>query len=131
MPTVRKAYCWLKENAEFQQLYNASLQDRLSIFEEQIILISDDVKNDFKTIIKKSGATKRVADPEVIARARLRVETRIKYLRAFKPQRWAEQSTLNVKSTDDFDPASMSPEELEKQIAEIENKSRISSRKVA
>lgn len=124
MPTVRRAYQWLKEHSEFQQLYNASLQDRLSIFEEQIIAISDDVKRDFRTVIKK-GQEKRVADPEVIARAKLRVETRLKYLRAFKPQRWAEQSTLNVKSANEFEPANFSQEELEKEIAEIEQKSRI------
>jgi hypothetical protein len=123
MPSARKAYCWLKENRDFQALYNASLQDRLAIFEDQIIAISDDVRNDFRTVIKK-GQTKRVPDPEQIARAKLRVETRIKYLRAFKPQRWAEQSTLNVKSTDD-DPANMTPESLEAEIAAIEQKSRI------
>jgi hypothetical protein len=120
MPTVRKAYCWLKENPEFQQLYNASLNDRLSIFEEQIIAISDDVKNDFRTVIKK-GQTKRVPDPEQIARAKLRA--RIKYLRAFRPQRWGEQSTLSVKSADEFDPSNFSQEELERQIADIESKS--------
>jgi hypothetical protein len=124
MPTVRKAYQWLKEHTEFQQLYNASIQDRLSIFEEQIIAISDDVSRDFKTIIKKGGATKRVPDPDQVARARLRVETRIKYLRAFKPQRWAEQSTLNLKSADEFDPSNFSAEDLESEIAQIEAKSR-------
>jgi hypothetical protein len=130
MPTVRKAYCWLKESPEFQQLYNASLNDRLSIFEEQIIAISDDVKNDFRTVIKR-GQTKRVSDPEQIARAKLRVEARIKYLRAFKPQRWGEQSTLSVKSADEFDPSNFSQEELERQIAEIEAKSAKPARSVA
>jgi hypothetical protein len=37
---------------------------------------------------------------------------------------WGDVSTLNVKSTND-DPANMTPEELEKQIATIEQKARI------
>jgi hypothetical protein len=54
------------------------------------------------------------------------VETRLKILRAFRPERWAEQSTLITKSADGFDPASMTAEELERTIADIEKKSRVS-----
>jgi hypothetical protein len=42
-------------------------------------------------------------DPDVIARAKLRVDSRHKYLKAYKPERWGEQSTLNVKQDDSSD----------------------------
>ena len=48
------------------------------------------------------------------------------HLKALRPQRWADVSTLITKS-DDFDTTSMSAEELERQIADIEHKSRVQS----
>ena len=47
------------------------------------------------------------------------------HLKALRPQRWADVSTLITKS-DDFDTSGMSAEELERQIADIEHKSRVS-----
>jgi hypothetical protein len=99
MPTVRRVNQWLSESIEFKGLYGASINDRLNIFEEEIIQISDDVARDFKEITR-NGRTVRVIDGEAIARAKLRVETRLKHLRAYGPERWAEQSTLITKSVD-------------------------------
>ena len=80
------------------------------MFEEEVIKIADDMRHDFRTVVK-GGVEKRVPDPEQIARARLRIEVRFKHLKALRPQRWAEVSTLITKS-DDFDTSSMSAEEL-------------------
>jgi hypothetical protein len=123
LPTMRRCNQWLRERPEFQQLYQSAINDRLNIFEEEVIKIADDMRHDFRTVIK-NGVEKRIPDPEQIARARLRIEVRFKHLKALRPQRWGEISTLNVKNQDDFDPASFSAEELEKQIADIEAKSR-------
>jgi hypothetical protein len=41
MPTVRRVTQWL-HNSEFKALYDESINDRLTIFEEQIIKIADD-----------------------------------------------------------------------------------------
>ena len=125
MPTLRRLNQWLRDNAEFQELYAQSIQDRLSIFEEQVIQIADDVERDYKEITMRTGHTKRVVDPEVIARAKLRVDVRFRHLKAGKPTKWGDSQTLNVKSEDEFDPSSYTPEELERQIADIEKKSRI------
>lgn len=124
MPTVRRCNQWLKQVPEFNQLYQSAINDRLNIFEEEVIKIADDMKNDFRKVIK-NGVEKRVADPEMVARAKLRIEVRFRHLKALRPQRWAEQSTLNVKNSDEFDPASFSAEQLESEIASIEMKSRI------
>src|SRR3984957_11682538 len=51
MPTMRRCNQWLKEHTEFQALYRDSINDRLNIFEEQVLKIADDMKNDFKTIV--------------------------------------------------------------------------------
>jgi hypothetical protein len=66
----------------------------------------------------------RVLDGEAIARAKFRVEVRLKYLKAYKPSLWGETSTLNVKSADsDID--NMSSEELARKIAELDEKDNI------
>jgi hypothetical protein len=124
MPTVRRCNQWLRDEPEFQQLYNQSIVERLSIFEEQVIQIADDVTNDFKEVPLRGGASKRVPDPEVIARAKLRVDVRFRHLKAGRPSKWGDSSTLNVKNEDEFDPTNFSVDELEKQIADIESKSR-------
>jgi hypothetical protein len=62
-----------------------------------------------------------VLDGEVISRSKLRVDVRRTHLKAYRPERWGEQSTLTVNTNGD-DPASMSNEELEKRLAELETK---------
>jgi hypothetical protein len=121
---MRKCNQWLRDNPEFNQLHQSAINDRLSVFEEEVLKIADDMKQDYKTVIK-NGKEKRIPDPEQIARARLRIEVRFKWLKALRPQRWGEVSTLNVKNQDDFDPATFSSEDLEKQISDIEYKSRV------
>jgi hypothetical protein len=76
MPSQRRVKQWMNEHSDFNVLYRQSVQDRLDVFEEQIILIADDAKNDFKMVTTR-GATKRVLDGEAIARAKLRVEMRL------------------------------------------------------
>jgi hypothetical protein len=125
MPTIRRMNQWLRDQPEFQQLYNQSVIDRLSIFEEQVIQIADDMDRDYKDVPAARGATKRVMDAEVISRAKLRVDVRFKHLKAGKPQKWGETSTLITKNEDEFNPENFSADELEKQIADIENKARI------
>jgi hypothetical protein len=124
MPTVRRCNQWLNESVEFKGLYGSSINDRLNIFEEEIIQIADDASRDFKEITR-NGRAQRVPDGEAIARAKLRVEMRLKHLKAYRAERWAEQSTLITKSADGFDPSGMSAEELEKSIADIEKKNRV------
>jgi hypothetical protein len=120
---MRRCATWLRENPDFNALYQSAINDRLNIFEEEVIKIADDMRHDFRTVIK-NGQEKRVADPEMVARAKLRIDVRFRHLKALRPQRWGDVQTLNVKNQpDDFDPSNFSAEELEKQIADIERKS--------
>jgi hypothetical protein len=124
MPTMRRCNQWLKEVSEFQTLMDMSKSDRLTIFEEEVIEIADDMKNDFKTVIK-NGKEKRIIDPEAIARAKRRIEVRFKHLKSGRPQRWGDVSTLITKSDDPFDVSNLSVEELEKRIADLDDKGRV------
>ena len=73
MPTVRRVTQWLRESPEFAALYRDSINDRLTIFEEEVIKIADDASRDFRDVVR-GGRTVRVVDGEAIARAKLRVE---------------------------------------------------------
>lgn len=119
MPTVRSVNRWLKEYAVFSALHKEAVNDRLNVFEDQLVTISDESENDYKTVVKGKKATK-VVDAEVVSRAKLRIDVRKAHLRAYRPDRWAETSTLITKSVDDvFD---LSHEELETKLAELETK---------
>jgi hypothetical protein len=87
MPTVRRVTQWLRENPEFNILYRESINDRLMIFEEEVIKIADDAARDFRDVVRHGRPT-RVLDGDAIARAKLRVEVRFKHLRAYKPGLW-------------------------------------------
>ena len=95
MPTERSVIQWKKEHSDFKALYDEAIRDRLDIFEDQIVTIADDGSADVRTITKGNKTTKML-DGEVISRAKLRVEVRKAHLKAYRPERWAEQSTLNV-----------------------------------
>jgi hypothetical protein len=124
MPTVRRCNQWLREHSEFRCLYEQSLQDRLSIFEEQLVEFADAASRHYDEVTIK-GVKKRVRDPVVIQGAKLSIEVRRLHLIAGKPAKWGSSTTLITKSDDGFDPANLSAEELEKQIAEFERKSKI------
>ena len=125
LPSMRRCHQWLRENAEFNTLYKSAIDDRLNVFEEEVIKIADDMSRDFKTVIK-NGQEKRVHDPEMVARAKLRIDVRFRHLKALRPQRWGDVSTLNVKDGDGDRFDSMSREALEEEIADLERKSRVS-----
>jgi hypothetical protein len=123
LPTVRRCNMWLRLHPEFAALYEQSLQDRLAIFEEQLIQIPDEAARDLDVITDKKG-TRRIQDPAKVTMAKLRVEVRRMHLKAGRPQKWGDVSTLITKTDDPFDPANLSAEELERRIAEIEAKDR-------
>jgi hypothetical protein len=89
MPTVRRVTQWLRDNNDFSLLYKDSINDRLTIFEEEVIKIADDASRDFRDVVR-NGRPVRVLDGDAIARAKLRVEVRLKHLKAYKPTLWGE-----------------------------------------
>ena len=105
-------------------LYRESVNDRLDVFEEAVLLIADDASRDFKEVVR-NGRTVRVLDGGAIARAKLRVEVRFRHLKAGRPAKWGDVSTLNVRPADPNDVTNLSTEELERRLADVEVKDRI------
>jgi hypothetical protein len=124
LPTVRRCNQWLRDHGEFAALYQSALNDRLSVFEEQLVEIADSAARDFDEV-KSKGSVRRVLDPGKNQAAKMRIEVRRLHLKAGKPQKWGDSATIITKSDDTFDPAGMSAETLESEIAAIEYKSRV------
>jgi hypothetical protein len=124
LPSVRRFYHWIRDNADINALYKESVNDRLNIFEEQIIQIADDASRDFKEVVR-GGRTVRVLDGEAIARAKLRVETRFRHLKAGRPQKWGDQTTIVSKTDDANDCSNLSDAELQRRLADIEAKNSV------
>jgi hypothetical protein len=124
MPTIRRCNQWLKNNSDFTQLYKESINDRLNIFEEEVIKIADEAAFDLREITRRDKKITQV-DTEVIARAKLRVEVRFRHLKAGRPQKWADTSTLTVRDDETAQIDNMTLEDLEKKIADIELKNNI------
>ena len=124
LPTVRRCNQWLRDHGEFAALYQSAINDRLEIFAEDLIRIPDEAARDFDEV-KSKGSVRRVLDPGKLTAAKLRVEVRRLHLKAGKPQKWGDSATIITRSDDAFDPASMSAETLESEIAAIEYKSRV------
>jgi hypothetical protein len=123
MPNVRSANQWLKDHSDFAALHKEAVNSRLNILEDEVITIADDSERDFK-IVNKHGKQVKVLDADVISRAKLRVDVRRATLKAYRPERWGEQSTLNVNNTSD-DIGEMPLDELEKKISQLEHKDRV------
>jgi hypothetical protein len=122
LPAMRRAHQWMHEHTEFAQLYQSAINDRLKVFEEEVIKIADDMRHDFRTVIK-NGLEKRIPDPDMVARAKLRIDVRFRHLKAGLPSKWGDSTTIITKSTDDT--SNLSAEQLEAEIASFEKKSRV------
>jgi hypothetical protein len=122
LPTMRRTNQWIREQPAFNMLYQSAMNDRLNVFEEEVLKIADDLRHDFRTVTK-NGQEKRVPDPDMVARAKLRIEVRFRHLKAGRPQKWGD--ALTVKNTDPFDTSNLSADQLEAEIASFENKGRV------
>jgi hypothetical protein len=123
LPTVRIITQWLKQHSDFRALHDEAVNDRLNIFEDEVITIPDQAGTDFEEV-KIKGATRKILDPTKIAGAKLRVDVRRAHLKAYRPERWSDQSVLTVNNNvNDID--NLSLDELEKKISELEDKEQI------
>jgi len=130
MPRLKTLRAWLRNKnlLDFQLQMKEAEQDRLAIFEEEIIAIADDGSNDTYEKEGRNG-TITVVDNEVISRSKLRVEMRLKHLRAGHPQKWNDSSTQVVVNNGAVDSSKLSDGELNAEIEAIRKKKAMASGK--
>jgi hypothetical protein len=123
LPTVRRCHKWLRDHFDLKSRYEDALNDRLLIFEDETITIPDAAAKGTEEVLQKDGTTRDVLDPTKISAAKLQTEVRFRHLRACKPQKWGEQSTIITKSGDEY--ADLTTDELEEKISKLIDKDRI------
>jgi len=86
-PTVKTIYNWLSTHDEFLQLYTRAREDQADTLADEMLDISDDSKDD--TWVDKDGNER--TDTEVVARSKLRIETRKWIASKLKPKKYGDK----------------------------------------
>jgi hypothetical protein len=102
---------------DFKVYYDDPLNDRLLIFEDETI--PDAAAKNTEEVLQKDGTTREMLDPTKISAAKLQTEVRFRHLRACKPQKWGDSSTLITKSADEEKLDALTIDELEEKISKF------------
>lgn len=94
MPSERTVYRWLASDEKFRHKYAHAKELQTEVMEAEMLEIADDGRNDYMT--RKYGDLEvEIANPEVIGRSRLRIETRKWLMGKLKPKKYGERLDLN------------------------------------
>jgi hypothetical protein len=119
LPCERTFYRWLMSRPELQTLYWLAMEARSHVMADELIQIADASGDDFEeTIDPETGQVLLKPRPEMVARARLRVDTR-KFLMAKRaPRRYGDGLKVNpFRDMDDEELDALLEEAEQKRIA--------------
>mgnify|MGYP000941996517 CR=1 FL=1 len=118
MPAMATFFRWLNEKPEFKEQYATAKELGAEALFAEIIGIADDGTNDLmEKIGKDGGAIGYQTNGEVIARSRLRVDTRKWYLSKVLPKVYGDKQT--IENTHSF--SQIPDDELNNRIKALEN----------
>lgn len=81
------------QGANAKRYARACAERRLFLLEE-VIDISDDSQGDKKTIMNNQGKLIEIEDKEFTSRSKLKIETRMKYLKMVEPEKYGDKVVL-------------------------------------
>jgi hypothetical protein len=118
-PSPRQAKRWLRGHEAFAGEYAKACEERLSAWEDEIVLIADDASRD-KVEKRTARGLQIETDAAAVSRSKLQVDARKALLRANNPQKWGEAIAVVNPEQDMF--AEMSLDRLEEiaRAAELE-----------
>ena len=116
MPAISTFFKWIRENEEFSKQYAKAKQEASDAMAEDILDIADDGTNDYIEREGKDGTTYEVVNSEVIARSRLRVDTRKFLMAKMKPKKYGEKIDVTSGGEKLNDKSEITDEELAKRI---------------
>ena len=91
MPSPSTVYRWIREHSGFREQYARACEDRADAMAEDMLDIADDGTNDWMELERKDGSTYEVPNNEVLARSRLRVDTRKWIMAKVKPKKYGDK----------------------------------------
>lgn len=96
MPAMSTIFKWLRENDQFSEQYARAKQESADAMAEEILDIADNGTNDWETIELENGYEKEVINHEVLARSRLRVDTRKWLMAKMKPKKYGDKIDMTT-----------------------------------
>ena len=100
MPDKTTVLRWLATHAAFRTQYASAREAQADYYAEEIIEISDDASNDWMTRNRGDGETEEVENKEVLARSRLRVDTRKWLMARMAPKKYGDRIVQEVTGAD-------------------------------
>jgi len=118
MPAKSTVCLWVLDDREgFAEQYDVSRRLQAQLMADEIIDIADESTNDYMVRQSKSGEEYETANPEVIGRSRLRVDTRKWYLSKVLPKIYGDKVT--TEHTGSINLSGMTDEQINAQIAAV------------
>lgn len=115
MPAKSTVCTWVLDKREgFDEQYANARRLQAELLADEIIDIADDSTNDYMVRQSKSGEDYETANPEVIGRSRLRVDTRKWYLSKVLPKVYGEK--IHTEHSGAIDLGGLSDAELDAKI---------------
>lgn len=93
MPSARSVYNWTQQHPEFKERFDEARQAGWLMMAEELLAIADDGSNDTYTVVTETGKVQTMVDYDVIARSKLRVETRKWILSKMLPKVYGDKIT--------------------------------------
>lgn len=113
MPSLVSVWRWLNENETLSKQYTRAREEQAETFVDEILDIADDNKDD--TSLDENG--KLIINQEVIARSRLRVDSRKWIASKLKPKRFGDYTKIQAEVKDTSSTSSW----LGEVLSEIDN----------
>ena len=113
MPSLVSVWRWLNESETLSKQYTRAREEQAETFVDEILDIADDNKDD--TSIDENG--KLIINQEVIARSRLRVDSRKWIASKLKPKRFGDYTKIQAEVKDTSSTSSW----LSEVLSEIDN----------
>jgi hypothetical protein len=118
MPAPSTVCGWVLDDLNgFAEQYAKARRLQAELLADEIFDISDDSTNDYMIRQSKSGEDYEVANPEVIGRSRLRVDSRKWYLARVLPKIYGDK--IQTEHSGSIDHTGLSDEALNARITEL------------
>jgi hypothetical protein len=100
MPNWRTVYDWISADADLAARIAHARALGFDAIAEDILDIADDGTNDWVERKRQDGSADKALDSEHVQRSKLRIETRLKLLAKWSPQKYGEKNTTELTGPD-------------------------------
>lgn len=96
MPSWRTVYDWIAADPDLAARIAHARELGFDAIAEDILDIADDGTNDWIERQRNDGTTEMAINSEHVQRSKLRIETRLKLLAKWSPNKYGDNATLNL-----------------------------------